>query len=69
MKSKTILLSIFLLIKRLKRSANVFIRQKIRHKIIKMYALYFLIIKVRGKLLIKKNGNIESDQYLLLNDV
>lgn len=53
MKSKTILLSIFLLIKHLKRSINVYIRQEIRRKIIKMYALYSLIMKSERKTIIK----------------
>lgn len=51
MKSKTILLLIILLTRRLKRSYNVFIRQEIRHNIIKMYALYFSMMKNERKII------------------
>lgn len=55
MKSNTILLSIFLLIKRLKRSYNVFIKHEICRKIIKMCAFYSLILKSERKIIINKS--------------
>lgn len=45
MKSKTILLLLLLLTKRLQHNHNIFIRQEIYRKIIKMYALYSILIK------------------------
>lgn len=49
MKSKTILLLLLLLTKRLKQNNNIFIRQEIYCKIIKMYTLYSILIKNEKK--------------------
>lgn len=44
MDSESILLVIFCLIKKFKRSHNIFYKEKLRHKILKIYALYTIVI-------------------------